>query len=192
MVAGTGARAIEQPRAAVPAYVVKRLDRAVLVAQHEDALGAQIESLVIARPRDRVDMTDDLPAWHQHAFDFELGELRMAVNPGGQRTGTLSGDLGGGGVGVELRGGQAGHDCSPSPYMVIQSTRGWLAWQVAVQQNIVLKTALKIGLLGPYGVDAYERCIRLYSHINSPSRPDAQRARCHQNRGERHGQKTDQ
>jgi hypothetical protein len=98
------ARAVEDTGAAVPAYVVKRLDRAVLVAQDKNAFRAEIEGLVVAGARNGIDVTHDLPARQQHALDLEPGELRMAVDPGGQGMA-----LGPGGVAVERDCGRTLH-----------------------------------------------------------------------------------
>jgi hypothetical protein len=114
---GTGTRLIEQPCAAVTAHIVKSPDRAVPIAQYENAFETEIEGLVIAAARDRIDVADDLPARQQHAFDLEPRQFRMVVDPG--RQGVM---LGGGGVAaaVEVFCGQAVHGRFLRPdYMAI-------------------------------------------------------------------------
>jgi hypothetical protein len=108
-----GSGAVEQARAAVPADVMERLDVPVLLAQHEDAFGSEIECFVIAWPRDRVLVTNDLPARQEHPLDFEGREGRMAVHPGGEGVFQRERFV------VELGGGQTGHDVLPHDYMVI-------------------------------------------------------------------------
>ena len=99
-----GARAVEDAGAAVPAYVVKCLDRAVLVAQDKHAFRAEIESLVVAGARDGIDVTDDLPARQQHALDLEPRQFGVTVHPGGQGM-----PLAAGAVAVERDGGRTLH-----------------------------------------------------------------------------------
>jgi hypothetical protein len=68
----------------MPTDIVKAAYRAVAVAQDHDAFRAQIESLVVARLGDGIDVAYDLPTRHQNAFEFEPGHLAVVVNPGGQ------------------------------------------------------------------------------------------------------------
>src|SRR6267142_5883895 len=67
---GTASRVVQQARAAMPADVVKAADRTIAIAQYHDAFRTQIESLVVARLGDGIDVTHDLPTRHQDAFEF--------------------------------------------------------------------------------------------------------------------------
>ncbi len=81
---GTVSRAIQQARAAMSAHIVKAAYRTIAIAQYHDAFRAQIESFVITRLGDGIDVAHDLPARHQNAFELEPGHLAVVVDPGGQ------------------------------------------------------------------------------------------------------------
>jgi len=68
----------------MPADIVKAAYRTIAIAQHHDAFRTQIESFVVARLGDGIDVAHDLPARLQNAFELEAGHLAVVVNPGGQ------------------------------------------------------------------------------------------------------------
>ena len=100
---GTVALAVEQPRAAVAAHVVKGADRAVLVAHHDDAFGPEIERLEVARPWDRALTGRRSASSASGRAHFEPRQLRVVVDPGRQRVRARGCAVGG----VELGGGQS-------------------------------------------------------------------------------------
>src|SRR6202789_1205999 len=101
---GAVSRTVHQPPAASPADILKAGNRALAITQHHDALGPQIEGLVVARLGDGIDVTHDLPARQQNASELEPGQFAVVVNPGGQ-----CGRQGADGLIGTRRDGQGGH-----------------------------------------------------------------------------------
>src|SRR5262249_3131184 len=83
----TAAAALEKPRATMAAHVAQRADAAIRLAQHDHAVGAKLESDVVAGARYLPRVADDLPAGFQDPLDLEAGHLRMVVDPGRQPLG---------------------------------------------------------------------------------------------------------
>ena len=79
-----------QPRAAVAADVVVRSGVAGLIAQHDDALAADLGDEVIARRRERRIAADANPAAPENPLRFTGEYVRIVVVAAGQRAGALA------------------------------------------------------------------------------------------------------
>src|SRR4029077_8047092 len=79
------AATLEQARAAMTADVAQRADAAATLAQHDDAVGAELEGDVVAGVRDLAHVAGDLPAWLEDPLDFDACQRLMVVDPGRER-----------------------------------------------------------------------------------------------------------
>ena len=101
-VIGAGDRAlafacsVQHARAAVPADVMERLDRTVLVPDYDDTVRSHFQRDEIAGLRDGVDVADDLPARTQDSLVLQARHFRVAVDPCRHREPAGRFELGGG------------------------------------------------------------------------------------------------
>src|SRR5580704_15119801 len=76
--------AVEKPRGSMAADVEERLDAVVAPANGDYGFAEEFQRMVIARVRNVVQMTNDLPRCGEHPLFFSAQEIGVPIYPSGQ------------------------------------------------------------------------------------------------------------